>query len=43
MNADKNGMVQIQDVLGNGMQKGPIFKGCVNIFSVFGSLEPFEG
>jgi hypothetical protein len=36
-------MVQIQDVLDNRMQEGPIFKGCVNIFPIFGSLEPFEG
>jgi hypothetical protein len=27
------GMVQNQVVLGNRKQKGPIFKGCVNIFS----------
>jgi hypothetical protein len=36
-------MVQNYAVLGNRKQKGPIFKGCVNIFPTFGSLEPFEG
>jgi hypothetical protein len=29
----KKGMVQNQAVLGNRRLKGPIFKGCVNIFS----------
>jgi hypothetical protein len=32
----KSGMVQIQDVLGNRIQEGPIFKGCVNIIYPLG-------
>jgi hypothetical protein len=33
---EKIGMAQIQDVLGNRMQEGPIFKGCVNIIYPLG-------
>jgi hypothetical protein len=32
----KIGMVQIQDVLGNRIQEGPISKGCVNIIYPLG-------